>query len=584
MPRPISARPADEVKGDSTWENYRRDIGGEFVGSRRAFTYFVPIAWLLSMVGYEVAEDITVFWTRMLANALAFAACYGILYVFRKTLFRDRHRRTISTFVVIVAGLVLGAAKVSITAGLMAGLTQNSGELDSLEVRILAAALTGAWYLPVSAIVLATQDRYRAVRDGLFAARLMKAESNPGSDLVDPAQVKLSVMLKQLRETIEEQQEQPAVLAKSLSRLLEKRIRPFSRSLWSKSGRKQSDSSPIELVGIVLARSQFWPSLTTVAILVASAPLIISTVGWLEGLARLTVLGLLALIILIGLRGIKPGKASRGFLVFSCAAIIYSLVNELLVFSIFGTFGPFSATSDVIVNAGVFTVLSMLIGLLRLTREELQKLERELDGILGVNNFIGRMDMERARLRKRELANILHGRLQNQILGTILALRGSPGVESPRKLLDEIIRLEKDVCDSNAIRPPAIYASLSAEFFALTERWQGLVSVNVTSVLPNDMRPEDIAACVLVTEEGITNAVRHGMASNINIAIATSRDHWTLTITDNGVGPRNGRPSLGTLTLNQIAGQAWSLVANNSGLGSILTAHIPKQRGESKLV
>lgn len=572
------------MKDVSTWENYRRDIGGEFVGSNRAFTYFVPVAWLFSMLGYEAAEDPAVFGIRMLANGLAFAACFGILYLFRKTIFRDRYRRTISVFVVIAAGLLLGAAKVSITAGLMAGMTQDAGELDSLLVRILAGAVTGAWYLPTSAIVLATQDRYRTVRDGLFAARLMKAESTPGSVLVDPAQVKLAEMLEQLRETIYQQREQPAVLAKSLSTLLEKRIRPFSRSLWSKSGRKQNDSSPIELAGIVLARNVFWPSLTTVAVLVASAPLIISTVGWLEGLGRLTVLGSVSLLTLIGLRKIKPGKVSRGILVFSFGALFYSISNEFTASLLFGPFGSLSATFAVLLNAGVFAILSTLIGLLRLTRDELRVLEQELDGILGVNSFIGRMDLERARLRQRELAKIVHGRLQNQILGTVLALTKSTDKDSPQKLLLEIQSLEREVCSSAANRQTAVPASLSAELLALTNRWQGLVSVNVTSVLPVDMRPEDVAACVLVTEEGITNAVRHGLASTINIALAGSRDFWTLTITDNGVGPRNGRPSLGTLTLNQIAGQAWSLVANNSGLGSVLTAHIPKHRGESKLV
>ena len=584
MPRPISARRADKLKGVSAWENYRRDIGGEFIGSNRAFTYFVPIAWLLSMLGYEAAEDPAVFGLRMLANGLAFAACFGILYLFRKTIFRDRYRRTISVFVVIAAGLFLGAAKVSITAGLMAGMTQNAGELDSLLVRILAGAVTGAWYLPTSAIVLATQDRYRTVRDGLFAARLMKAESTPGSVLVDPAQVKLAEILKQLRETIDQQRQQPAVLAKSLSTLLEKRIRPFSRSLWSKSGRKQNDSSPIELAGIVLARNVFWPSLTTVAILLASAPLIISTVGWLEGFGRLTVLGSVSLLTLSGLRKIRPGKAVRGILVFSLGALFYSISNELIASLLFGPFGSLSATFAVLLNAGVFAILSTLIGLLRLTRDELQELEKELDNILGVNNFIGRMDLERARLRQRELAKIVHGRLQNQILGAVLALTKSPEKDSPEKLLQEIERLEMEVGASTEPKQSPVSASLSEEFSALTDRWRGLVNVKVSSDLALDLTPQDVSACVLVAEEAITNAVRHGLASSIDIAIVPALHNWAITITDNGVGPRNGRPSLGTLTLNQIAGESWSLVANGSGVGSILTVQIPKYQSESKIV
>jgi two-component sensor histidine kinase len=264
--------------------------------------------------------------------------------------------------------------------------------------------------------------------------------------------------------------------------------------------------------------------------------------------------------------------------------LFYSISNELIASLLFGPFGSLSATFAVLLNAGVFAILSTLIGLLRLTRDELQELEKELDNILGVNNFIGRMDLERARLRQRELAKIVHGRLQNQILGAVLALTKSPEKDSPEKLLQEIERLEMEVGASTEPKQSPVSASLSEEFSALTDRWRGLVNVQVTSDLALDLTPQDVSACVLVAEEAITNAVRHGLASSIDIAIVPALHNWAITITDNGVGPRNGRPSLGTLTLNQIAGESWSLVANGSGVGSILTVQIPKYQSESKIV
>lgn len=557
------------------WENYRRDIGGEFVGDHRAFTYFVPIAWMLSMVGYPPAETPAIFAARMLANALAFASCYALLYLFRVTVFRDRYRRTINIFIVIAAGLALGASKVGITGIVLAGLTGDWSGIDSLAIRIAGGAITGAWYLPLSAIILAIQDRYRTARDVVFAARLQNATdaTNPGA--TDPARLKLAGILQQLRKTIQQQQSEPEVLAKSLTKILEKRIRPFSRNLWSKSGRKQNDLSPVELARIVLARRKYWPSLTTVAIVVASAPLIVSTVGWLEGLGRLMILASVAWVTTALLGNSKRSGAGVGLLLYVFGAFAYSIVNEEIVTAVFGPFGDFTALTDIFLNAGLFAALSMLLGILRLTRDELRKLELEMDSIFGERYFVGRMDLERVRMKQRELANIIHGRLQNQILGAVLALTKNPDTTSPDDLLLEIERLEHEVSQSEQSGPLVTPAMLSEELAELATRWQGVIEVKVSRSLPTDMPAEDIAATLILAEEGVTNAVRHGLASTIEIEIQKVPGKWALTVRDDGVGPRNGTRRLGTLTLDHITGKLWSLSSNKAGPGSILEAFIP---------
>jgi signal transduction histidine kinase len=563
------------VRTNSGWDNFRRDIGGEFVGNHRAFTYFVPVAWLLSMAGYPIAGDTGSFLARMFANALAFALCYGILYLFRKTIFRDRFRRTINLFVVIAAGVLLGASKVSITAVLFSSITGDWSETSTLVTRVLAGAITGAWYLPLSAVILAIQDRYRTVRDVVFAVRMQQSQESLPTEISDPAQRKLAALLTQLREVISNQQAEPEVLAKSLTNLLEKKIRPFSRKLWSKSGRRQNDFSPIELARIVLSRSKYWPSLTTAAILVASAPLITSTVGLIEALGRLAILGLAGWLVCSALYRTKPGNAGRGLLVYLTGAASYAVVNEMVAWLIFGQFGAFSAPVDIFLNILVFAGLSMLLGILRLTRDELRDLEQEMGEIFGDNYFAGRMNLERSRMRQRELANIIHGKLQNQILGAVLALTKNPESSSSKQLLLEIEQLERQVSATDTIEPLNSPALLSKELAALASRWQGVVDVNMAQDLPTDMQADDVSACLMLAEEAVTNAVRHGLASNIKISVGKSNDHWNLVVSDDGVGPRNGPPRLGTLTLNHITANSWSLTPNPFGTGSLLQAHIP---------
>ena len=574
MPAPIFERQGLDRLKFPNWENFRRDIGGKFVGDHRAFTFFVPIAWLLSMVGYDVTDNPELFTARMIANGIAFAICYLILFLFRRTIFRDRHQRTISLLTVIAAGITLGVSKVAITAALTSSFTGIWDSFDSLLVRVLAGAVTGAWYLPLAAIVLAIQDRFRTVREIVFAERLRRHDQAPGLSSTDPAQVQLAVMLNDIRQTVTEQQAQPEALAESLNQILEKDIRPFSRRLWSRSGRKSNDVSAIELVRIVLSRSKYWPTLTTLAILLASAPAVISTVGWLEGLARLAVLGSFAFAALVGLVRTQPVRAMPGLVIFSSVTLAFAFINETLVFFLFGQFGSFTFMFDVVLNAGLFTVLAMLLGILRLTRDELRDLEKEIVEIFGEDYFSGRIDLERSRIRQRELANLIHGRLQNQILGVILALTKNPDSTSAKELLEEIKRLELSITSKSESEGTLVNVLLSEELESLATRWLGIIQVNISPELPDSMSAEDIAVCVSLAEEGITNAVRHGLASSVSITLDRDHDKFILSISDDGVGPRNGPPGLGTLNLNQITGNSWSLSANPSGVGSILRAHI----------
>lgn len=560
------------------WEGFLRDIGGKYAGDPRAFAYFVPLAWLLSMVGFDYAGETWAFTARMLANAIAFASCYGILFIIRRTLFRDRERRTVPLVTVIGAGAALGGLKVVITLILTSSLTGDWGDLGSSVVRVSAGAFTGAWFLPIAAAILATQDRYRTVRDVVFAQRWHRGASSVAERIADPAQVKLSGLLDEVRQTINVHSNSPESMAESLTAMLEKKIRPFSRDLWSKSGRKTNDRSALELVRIVLARTAYWPSLTTIGVVAISAPLIVSTVGWGEGIIRLMILGASAWGALIALHRARPTTASQGALLLTLAAGTYSGTNEAIVHALFGQFGDFSALVDLLLNASLFAILAVLAGILRLTRDELQELEKEMSIIFDDSYFSGRVDLERLRMRQRELAHLIHGRLQNQILGAVLALTKNPESTSPQDLLDEIDRLETEISSPQDVPERNTTAILDDQLEQLSRRWAGIVDVSISPDFPEAMRGEDVMACVAIAEEGITNALRHGLASAVTITLGEDRGNWSISVIDNGVGPRNGPPGLGTMTLAHHAGKSWSLSPGPSGIGSALVAHIPVGR------
>ena len=69
-----------------------------------------------------------------------------------------------------------------------------------------------------------------------------------------------------------------------------------------------------------------------------------------------------------------------------------------------------------------------------------------------------------------------------------------------------------------------------------------------------------------IVEEGISNAIRHGKATRIDIVVSTRPDGTCdVAITDNGTGPLGGKPGVGSALLHQSSAGAWSLIALDRG-------------------
>jgi signal transduction histidine kinase len=78
-----------------------------------------------------------------------------------------------------------------------------------------------------------------------------------------------------------------------------------------------------------------------------------------------------------------------------------------------------------------------------------------------------------------------------------------------------------------------------------------------------------------IVEEGISNAIRHGKATSIDISV-TRVDELTVRVEvlDNGHGPQGGKASVGSAFVQQASSGRWSLTACSSGsqLEALVTA------------
>jgi anti-sigma regulatory factor (Ser/Thr protein kinase) len=78
---------------------------------------------------------------------------------------------------------------------------------------------------------------------------------------------------------------------------------------------------------------------------------------------------------------------------------------------------------------------------------------------------------------------------------------------------------------------------------------------------------------VQAVSEAVVNAARHGLATSVNADITVSGSGLEVRVVDDGVGPRDGTPGLGSAYFSANSGGEWSLVAGSDG-GSVFTVHL----------
>ena len=90
--------------------------------------------------------------------------------------------------------------------------------------------------------------------------------------------------------------------------------------------------------------------------------------------------------------------------------------------------------------------------------------------------------------------------------------------------------------------------------------WGGLVKLSL-AMNPVHLKEDQFEIIREIISEGIANAVRHGFASEVSIMVSEGPE---IVVIDNGTGPRDGKPGLGSTYFSSVATN-WSLTATEAG-------------------
>lgn len=572
-----SALQAPPKRTKINWSQLRSDIGGPALLHRPGFLTGLPIVILASVLTANSSQDANLWLPWILANLLSVLVCWGWFELFERVIFTGRAKRPIAGVLVAVFGLSLGALK-GATTGLFGFLLGLETDLAlGITSRIIQTALLGLWVVPVLAVLEAARRRFQAERDILVAERVQQrlaATDVQNTDFV--SQPELRQFIGEAKKRLES--DSSKTYGPLIRDIVENALRPLSHRLWERENARVTNFSLADMSKIALVRYPFLVLPVTISYFGPVFFSLLAAVGATRAISTMLVEVSVLVILLTAAKLYRPKKfaiASAYFVFVMALSVAAMALSTAAIFS-----EPlnvaFLATHVVIFVwlSQVAFFSSFVLAAIRShdkIREQLEELEQSL-GNRSLNASVAKTENL---MLNRELANFLHGNLQNRLLSA--ALRMDKNQDNPDELLRELRAVEQLLDDAVLDYSLASDLGLAEQLAEIAARWAGFVSVQ-TDLQTSSASAVQIKQVTQLVNEAVSNAVRHGLAGNVWVRVVAGSEggvsgaapQLLITVTDDGLGPRDGVAGLGSRLYESMAGTSWFIKPGTDG-GSVLT-------------
>lgn len=220
-----------------------------------------------------------------------------------------------------------------------------------------------------------------------------------------------------------------------------------------------------------------------------------------------------------------------------------------------------------------------LLSLYRAVNERRSATEEQLRQSISRLQLAMSVLRRRSYIAHRKLSLILHGPIQSALHAASLRLSST---EHPDAALIASIRRDIEDAVSRLDAAASPYAFLVDTLDDIAELWDGTCTVRWTmdhqTVRLLVVSPDAAMSAAEIARECVTNAIKHGGATDVWITIARAGDGVVVTSVDDGVGMSEGaQPGVGSRMLDELA-VSWSRVSGGIGPngrpGTTVEAHI----------
>lgn len=504
----------------------------------------------------------------------------GLLLVLVRAVLRRRGAATIGVSLVVAIGAGVGLFKGSSTTLLAwaVGLIVDpsvAGEAG----RWMSATLQGTVLVPGLALIAATLHRFRSELDRLLLerARRMLLSADAGVRARDARVVRFATEARRRLDAASE----PAV-ARVLEEVVEQRLRPLTRELW-RSAEQPTDFSLASLLRAALHAERYSALPVTVVYVLTTFAVRTLYVPIGENLA-ISVLSAVLVPALYTLAGrVRPVSArwdvahllaTAATVTLALLAMEVALIGEIAR----GGINPLVAGTTVGLWLVVLTVLASATRVALRTHDAVRdELERLLAGDLD-----DAVEVVTRRLRDREVADRLHSSMQNRLIAAARRIdaAGDDGA-GVREEVAAVSRLLDDLAAGIAGDPGEGAGGdrgVREHLAELAARWEGFVAVEAAIDPGVDALPAAVQdRLVQAVAEAVNNAVRHGRATRLHVGLTPASagpvEALQLVVDDDGLGPVQRAPGLGSRLFSTLSEGDWTLTARPDG-GSRLEVRV----------
>jgi hypothetical protein len=538
-------------------------------------------AMLLGNIQQITAANLALWCAAAVLTALVTSAMLSGLWWYRIRTTNDRPLTTLGAVTVMaIVGIAFAAMQWASTAAL--GLTLERDPLLAAVSGALGVTVIGAAVIfliegrrvetarrhqlleRATALALARQD----VAD--IGQRMRLALDADIDDALAPARRSIAEQLSDQERMLTH--DKWADVAVQLRSAAQETVRPLSRSLWSKTAARLD---PIRLGNIlrnIITKQPLRPVALAVIYVVANFANAIAVFGWSAGLTLVSV-GVAMILIIAGLANLAMRRWPARHAVLFLAGALLLQAGSLLTFPLreWAGLAPYSWAEFVLgTTVGLLVILlTSGAGSLRNHREDVARtfqsdIDRELIESVAASRQMAQL--------ARDSARILHGTVQTRLIACAVAIERAVDTRDV-KTFQSALREAYSVLAEPTRLDIDEDTTLEAEVSRKVALWSGLcaiaVEVEPVAAGASGRMARDAGR---VVEEGLSNAIRHGGASEIHVAVRGSHEHLEVVVLDNGCGPQGGAPGLGSSLLDSVS-DSWTLTSTASGARLSVTLH-----------
>lgn len=356
----------------------------------------------------------------------------------------------------------------------------------------------------------------------------------------------------------------------TLRRVSSEVVQPVSRTLWRMSAETYPPLRAGEFMRTLLVRQPFATKSLVVLTVLANYASIIDEAGVARGVLYL-VAGACVITVICSVANQLMRRAPRYHVAIVATAFGLLQLTTYGVNELRPRLGLTAPPDGILLLqigwSAVFVVATMSFGVLRsLRKEHLARFATEVDEERVVATAKSRKVADFAR----ETSRVLHGAVQTRL--TVCSLMIERARESNDEAALGLALMEAVAILQTPVEPIAGQETINGEVARKVSLWDGFCSISVV-VDPHLADAPHAAARDVgrLVEEAISNAVRHGGASNISVSVSLDEGGAiSVSVEDDGVNEAEHaigieqRAGVGTAMFDQITGGNWKLTRRNS--------------------